>query len=156
MTAGTLNVVMVEDDDGHATLVKRNLKRAGLVTEPIRLRDGQELLDYVYHREPWRDRDSLDSVALILDLKMPRLNGMDVLERLKHDEALARIPVFVLTTTDNPAELDRCYALGAAACIVKPIDYGAFSEMVVRLGEFLMTTSLPGEVPPQMPRNRTP
>ena len=68
---------------------------------------------------------------------------------------MIRFPVFVLTTTDNPAELDRCYALGAAACIVKPIDYGAFSEMVVRLGEFLMTASLPGEVPPEIPRKRT-
>jgi CheY-like chemotaxis protein len=152
MTAETLNVVMVEDDDGHAILVKRNLKRAGLITEPIHLRDGQELLDYVYHRSPWSDRGPLDSVALILDLNMPRLNGTEVLERLKDDETLARIPVFVLTTTDNPVELDRCYALGAAACIVKPLDYGAFSTMVFRLGEFLMTAALPDEHPPQMPR----
>lgn len=151
MTAETLNVVMVEDDEGHATLVKRNLRRAGLISEPIHLRDGQELLDYVYHQDPWGERRPLDSVALILDLNMPRLNGMDVLERLKGDHTLARIPVFVLTTTDNPVELDRCYALGAAACIVKPIDYGAFSTMVFRLGEFLMTASLPGELPPQMP-----
>ena len=152
MTAETLNVVMVEDDDGHSTLVKRNLKRAGLVTDPIHLRDGQELLDYVYHRSPWADRGPLDSVALILDLNMPRLNGTEVLERLKDDETLARIPVFVLTTTDNPVELDRCYALGAAACIVKPVDYGAFSTMIFRLGEFLMTAALPDEHPPQLPR----
>lgn len=147
MMAGTLNVLMVEDDEGHATLVKRNLKRAGLRAEPVHLRDGQELLDYVYHREPWSHRGPLDSVALILDLNMPRLNGTEVLERLKQDESLSRIPVFVLTTTDNPVELDRCYALGASACIVKPVDYGAFSEMVHRLGAFLMTTALPGELP---------
>ena len=151
MTAETLNVVMVEDDDGHATLVKRNLKRAGLVSDPIHLRDGQELLDYIYHRAPWSDRSPLDSVALILDLNMPRLNGTEVLERLKDDETLARIPVFVLTTTDNPIELDRCYALGAAACIVKPVDYGAFSTLIFRLGEFLMSAALPDEHPPHTP-----
>jgi CheY-like chemotaxis protein len=150
MTAETLNVVMVEDDEGHATLVKRNLKRAGLISEPVHLRDGQELLDYIYHRAQWTDRGPLDSVALLLDLNMPRLNGTEVLERLKGDEVLARIPVFVLTTTDNPVELDRCYALGAAACIVKPLDYGAFSTIIFRLGEFLMSAALPDEHPPQM------
>ena len=59
--------------------------------------------------------------------------------------------LFVLTTTDNPIELDRCYALGAAACIVKPVDYGAFSTMIFRLGEFLMSAALPGERPPDIP-----
>lgn len=151
MTAETLNVVMVEDDEGHATLVKRNLKRAGLISDPVHLRDGQELLDYIYHRAQWSDRGPLDSVALLLDLNMPRLNGTEVLERLKDDEVLARIPVFVLTTTDNPIELDRCYALGAAACIVKPLDYGAFSTMIFRLGEFLMSAALPDEHPPHIP-----
>ena len=67
-------------------------------------------------------------------------------EQLKRDADLSRIPVFVLTTTDNPVELDRCYALGAAACLVKPVDYGAFGEMIRRLAEFLMTASLPGEL----------
>ena len=151
MTSETLNVVMVEDDEGHATLVKRNLRRAGLVSNPVHLRDGQELLDYIYHRAEWSDRGPLDSVALLLDLNMPRLNGTEVLERLKRDEILARIPVFVLTTTDNPIELDRCYALGAAACIVKPLDYGAFSTTIFRLGEFLMSAALPGERPPDTP-----
>ena len=151
MTAETLNVVMVEDDEGHATLVKRNLKRAGLLSEPVHLRDGQELLDYIYHRAQWSERGPLDSVALLLDLNMPRLNGTEVLERLKDDEILARIPVFVLTTTDNPVELDRCYALGAAACIVKPLDYGAFSTIIFRLGEFLMSAALPDEHPPHLP-----
>jgi CheY-like chemotaxis protein len=79
---------------------------------------------------------------------MPRLSGTEVLERLKRDEKAARIPVFVLTTTDNPFELDRCYALGAAACLVKPVDFGAFDAMIRRLGEFLMTARMPGEQRP--------
>ena len=147
MTADLIRVLMAEDDEGHATLVRRGLKRAGLPTDPIHLRDGQELLDYVYHRGQWSGRQPHQSIAMILDLNMPRLGGAEVLERLKRDEDVARIPVFVLTTTDNPAELDRCYSLGAAACLVKPVDYGAFNQMIQRLGEFLMTTKLPGELP---------
>ncbi|HXW04296.1 MAG TPA: response regulator [Vicinamibacterales bacterium] len=145
--AGSLSVLMAEDDEGHATLLRRSLKRAGLGSDPVHLRDGQELLDYVYQRGPWLDRTPHESVAMILDLNMPRLGGTEVLARLKRDEDLARIPVFVLTTTDNPLELDRCYALGAAACLVKPVDYGAFGDMIRRLAEFLMTARLPGELP---------
>lgn len=142
-----LNVLMAEDDEGHALLVRRNLRRAGLQTDPVHLRDGQELLDYLFCREAWADRSPLGSVAMIVDLKMPRLGGTEVLEHLKRDEELRRIPVFVLTTTDNPGELDRCYSLGAAACLVKPVDYGAFGRMVQRLAEFLMAARLPGELP---------
>ena len=141
-------MVLVEDDEGHATLVRRNLKRAGLQGEPVHLRDGQELLDYVYRREPWAERSAHEAIAMILDLNMPRLGGMEVLRRLKSDETYARIPVFVLTTTDNPFEIERCYTLGAAACLVKPVDYGAFGDMVRRLAEFLMAARMPGEPRP--------
>ena len=143
----TLNLLMVEDDDGHATLLQRHLRRAGLTTDPVRLRDGQELLDYLEFRAPFSDRRPLESVAMILDLNMPRLGGAEVLAHLQRDEDLSRIPVFVLTTTDNPTELDRCYALGASACLVKPVDYGAFGEMIQRLGAVLMSAWLPGEAP---------
>jgi CheY-like chemotaxis protein len=142
-----ISILMVEDDEGHATLVRRSLKRAGLLSEPVHLRDGQELLDYVYQRGPWTEREPHGPVAVILDLNMPRVGGLQVLERVKQDSDLARIPVFVLTTTDNPVELDRCYALGAAACLVKPVDYGGLGEMVRRLAEFLMEAQLPGELP---------
>ena len=145
--ADVLRVLMAEDDEGHAVLVRRNLMRGGLISEPIHLRDGQELLDYIYHRGPWVDRPPHGPLAMILDLNMPRIGGIDVLVRLKGDEGLARIPVFVLTTTDNPVELDRCYLLGAAACLVKPVDYGAFGEMIQRLAEFLMAAHMPGELP---------
>jgi CheY-like chemotaxis protein len=145
--SGTPHVLMAEDDDGHATLVRRGLRRAGFPRDPVHLRDGQELLDYMYHRGPWAGRPPLDRLAMILDLNMPRLSGAEVLERLKDDEVLARIPVFVLTTTDNPLEHDRCYALGASACLIKPVDFGAFGEMIHRLAAFLMTASLPDELP---------
>jgi len=143
----TLSVVLAEDDEGHATLVRRNLKRAGLENEPVHVRDGQEALDYLYRRAPWTNRPLHDALVVLLDLNMPRLGGIDVLNLLKKDNELAKIPVFVLTTTDDRSELDRCYTMGAAACIVKPVDYTAFSEMVQRLARFLMTVRIPGETP---------
>lgn len=145
--AETFSIVLGEDDEGHATLVRRNLRRAGLDSEPVHVRDGQEVLDYIYRRAPWANRSRHHALVLLLDLNMPRLGGLEVLRRLKSDSDLSRIPVFVLTTTDDPAELDRCYALGASACIVKPVDYAAFSDAVQRLGQFLMTARIPGETP---------
>jgi CheY-like chemotaxis protein len=143
----TLNIVLAEDDEGHATLVRRNLKRAGISKEPVHLRDGQEVLDYMYRRDPWSDRRPHRSIAMILDLNMPRLGGIEVLRQLKADREFARIPVFVLTTTDNPAEIERCYTFGASACLVKPVDYGAFAEMMQRFAEFLIAARMPGEPP---------
>jgi CheY-like chemotaxis protein len=138
-------VLIAEDDEGHATLIRRNLNRAGLGDRSIYLKDGQELLDYVYKRAQFSQRQASDAVAIIADLNMPRLNGFEILQRLKSDEELSRIPVYVMTTTDNPAEIERCYELGAAAYLVKPLDYGVFGEMVRRLAEFLASIRLPAE-----------
>ena len=140
-----LTILLTEDDEGHATLVQRNLRRAGLEAEAVRLRDGQELLDYLYRQGAWQDRTPHQSVLILLDLNMPRLGGFEVLARLKDDDAVSHIPVFVLTTTDNPSELARCYTHGASACVVKPLDYGAFGEVVRRLAEFLRVTRVPPE-----------
>jgi CheY-like chemotaxis protein len=140
-----LTILLTEDDEGHATLVQRNLRRAGLEAEAVRLRDGQELLDYLHRKGAWQQRQPHHSVLILLDLNMPRLGGFEVLARLKDDETVAHIPVFVLTTTDNPVELARCYTSGASACVVKPLDYGAFGDVVRRLAEFLHVTRVPPE-----------
>jgi CheY-like chemotaxis protein len=155
MIAHSLGVIIAEDDEGHATLMRRNLKRAGLEIDPVHVRDGQEALDYMYRRAPWADRARHGALVLLLDLNMPRLGGLEVLRQLKNDAELGRIPVFVLTTTDDPAEVDRCYTLGASACIVKPVEYAAFSEAVQRLAQFLMTAAIPGEISsPPSPHGR--
>jgi CheY-like chemotaxis protein len=140
----TLSVVIADDDEGHAVLVRRNMKRAGL-DAVVHLHDGQEVLDYLYRRGAFLARPRHTALAVVLDLNMPRLGGIAVLEQLKTDGAFGRIPVFVLTTTDNPHEIERCYTLGASACLVKPTDFGAFGEMIQRFAAFLMTAKLPGE-----------
>ncbi len=143
-----LSVVIADDDEGHATLVRRNLRRGGLASDPVHVRDGQEVLDYMYRRGGWSKRTEHPALVLLLDLNMPRLGGMEVLRRLKGDAKLIRIPVIVMTTTDDPVEVDRCYSLGAAACIVKPLDSIAFSDAVQRLAQFLLSARIPGESPP--------
>jgi CheY-like chemotaxis protein len=146
--AEPLNVLIADDDEGHATLVRRHMRRAGIGANLIHLQDGQDVLDYLYRRGAWSDRAPLGEVVLILDLNMPRLDGPAVLRHLKRDPKLMRIPVFVLTTSDNPVEIDRCYALGASACLVKPVDFGAFGDMIQRFTTFLLIARLPTEEPP--------
>lgn len=140
-----LTILIAEDDEGHATLVRRNLNRTALPAQIVHLRDGQEVLDYLYRRGAWGDRPHHDALLIMLDLNMPRLGGLDVLDVIKNDPQLAHIPVFVLTTTDNSFELERCYTRGASACLVKPVDFGSFGTMIHRLADFLMTARLPPE-----------
>ena len=147
MTDST-TIVFAEDDEGHATLVERNLRRARVPANAVRVRDGQELLDYMHRRGPWESRAEHAAMLILLDLNMPRIGGLEALDRLKADPRFAHIPVIVLTTSDNAAELDRCYATGAAACIVKPVEFGMFGDMVHRLGDFLTMARLPPEAPP--------
>lgn len=147
MTPADLQIVLAEDDDGHATLVRRNLRRAGLSRDPVRLKDGQELLDYVHRRGDFAARPVHEAAAIVLDLNMPRLGGLDALRQLKADGRVP-FPVFVFTTTDNPVEILKCYSLGAAGCLVKPVDFGSFGEMVQQFAAFLMTVRLPGEPQP--------
>jgi CheY-like chemotaxis protein len=142
----SLTILIAEDDEGHATLVRRNLTRAKLAADAVRVADGQELLDYMERQGEWRDRATHEALLILLDLNMPRLGGLEVLESLKASDRFSHIPVFVLTTTDNAIELERCYASGASACLVKPVDYGAFSDMVRRLADFLATTQVPSEI----------
>lgn len=146
-----LTILLAEDDEGHATLVRRNLGRTTLPTQAVHVRDGQEALDYMYRRGAFSGRPPHAALLILLDLNMPRLGGLDVLDALKRDAHLAHIPVFVLTTTDNPSELDRCYARGASACLVKPVDFGSFGEMVRRLADFLLTARMPSETQPERP-----
>ncbi len=140
-----VTIVFAEDDEGHATLVERNLRRAKVPANAVRVRDGQELLDYMHRRGPWRDRPEHPAILILLDLNMPRIGGFEALDRLKRDPKFAHIPIIVLTTSDNSAELERCYASGASACIVKPVEFGLFGDMVHRLGDFLVMARMPPE-----------
>jgi CheY-like chemotaxis protein len=139
-----LLIVLAEDDDGHASLVQRNLERAGLANGLERLKDGQEALDFVRGEGPYAGRNTnRQPVLLLLDIKMPRVDGVEVLRQIKADPRTALIPVIMLTTTDDPREIQRCYELGCSVYITKPVDYQGFVEAIRRLGLFLQVVRVP-------------
>ena len=139
----TVGIVLIEDDDGHATLIERNLRRAGLTNGFARMKDGQEALDY-FLADGSAQAVAGDTCCLVLlDIKMPRVDGIEVLRRMKSDPRTAAVPVIMLTTTDDPHEVERCYQLGCNVYITKPVEYEAFLEAVNRLGLFLQVVKLP-------------
>jgi CheY-like chemotaxis protein len=142
MTAQPLSIVLAEDDDGHATLIQLNLERAGLANSFVRLRNGEEALDYVRGEGPHAGQPH-GAVLLLLDIKMPRVDGVEVLRLLKANPRTSAIPVIMLTTTDDPREVRRCYELGCNVYITKPVDYQAFIEAIRRLGLFLQVVQIP-------------
>jgi len=139
----TVGIVLIEDDDGHATLVERNLRRAGLTNGFTRFADGQDALDWFFNDPEFPQGRPLSNAVVLLDLKMPRVDGTEVLRRLKASPVTAALPVIVLTTTDDPREIERCYELGCNVYITKPVEYDAFIEAVRRLGFFLQVVKLP-------------
>lgn len=138
-------LLLAEDDDGHAYLVQQNLQDAGVANQFVRVTDGQETLDYIFREGAYSDRVAGASMLLLLDINMPRVDGVEVLRRLKANPATDKIPVIVLTTTDDPREVRRCYELGCNSYITKPVEYDRFVEAIRRLGLFLTIVQVPRE-----------
>ena len=143
MIENPISILLAEDDDGHATLIQRNLKRLGVPTEVTRVRDGQEALDYVARRTRGEGAGSRLPLVMVVDINMPRVDGVEVLRTVKADPGTAMIPVIMLTTADDPGDVTRCYQLGCAAYLTKPIPYEEFAESVNRLGKFLGIVRVP-------------
>jgi CheY-like chemotaxis protein len=139
------SILLVEDDPGHALLIKKNLLRAGIGYEIVVLDDGQKAVDYLLKQGAYAGDGHRQPPLVLLDLNMPVLNGYQVLKIIKNDERTKQIPVVVLTTTDNPHEVARCYELGCNLYVTKPIEYDQFSEMIQRLSNFLAIIKTPGK-----------
>ena len=137
-------VILIADDDaGHIRLIEKNLLRAGLHNPTQRFENGQQALDFFFgKRDASRYRPNI-SYLLLLDIRMPQVDGIEVLRRLKADEVLRKIPVIMLTTTDDPREVGRCHTLGCNNYIVKPVDYEKFSEAIKNLGLFISLVEVP-------------
>lgn len=138
MNERQLTIILADDDDGHATLIRRNLERSRLNAKIVRLRDGQDVIDYLINQH-WEL-----PALLLLDIHMPRLDGIEALRRIKGDPDAKMIPVYMLTTTDNPREVDRCFALGCNAYLTKPVAYEALVATIQRLCSFLEIGEIPG------------
>jgi CheY-like chemotaxis protein len=138
-------ILLAEDDEGHAVLVQRNIARAGIVNQVVHVTDGQQALDYVHRKGKFAERPAGGPLLVVLDINMPRVDGVEVLTRIKADEATAKIPVIMLTTTDDPREIERCYQSGCSVYVTKPVEYDAFVEAIKRLGLFLQVVQVPPE-----------
>ena len=139
-----IKILLVEDDDGHARLIERNLRRVNLSNPIERVRDGLEALEYLRNEGAFGDRRRFSRPRLVLlDINMPRMDGIEVLERVKADEQLRCLPVIMLTSTDNQAEIDRCYCAGASGYVAKPVNIASLGEKLQRLGMFLEIVEFP-------------
>jgi len=143
MTMNPVTILLAEDDDGHAQLVQRNLERAGLLNGFLRVRDGQELLDCLASRGSSHEQTLGDALVILLDINMPRIDGIEALRQIKANPETHRIPVIMLTTTDDPREIDRCYELGCNVYVTKPVEYDGFIDAIRRLGLFLQIVQRP-------------
>ena len=136
-----VTIVMIEDDEGHARLIEKNIRRAGISNAIRHFVDGTSALEYLTAHE---EGPALNGPALVLlDLNLPDMSGTDILAKVKSDERLKRTPVVVLTTTDDKVEIQRCYDLGCNVYITKPVNYESFADAIRQLGLFLTVIQVP-------------
>lgn len=140
-THQAVTIIMVEDDEGHARLIEKNIRRAGINNAIRHFIDGTSALTHLF--------DAVDGpchggpALVLLDLNLPDMSGTDILERIKQDDCLRRTPVVVLTTTDDKVEIERCYDLGCNVYITKPVNYENFADAIRQLGLFLAVIQVP-------------
>ena len=137
-------VILIADDDaGHARLIEKNLQRSGLHNSILRFEDGQGILDFLFKRGNGSKRLSDTPYLLLLDIRMPKVDGVEVLRQIKADPELRRLPVCMLTTTDDPREVARCHEVGCSNYLVKPVDYDRFSDVIKQFGLFISLVQVP-------------
>lgn len=129
-------ILLVEDDPKDVELILNALKKNNLANKIVVARDGVEALDYLYRRKQFENYSKGDPVVILLDLKMPRMDGIQVIQRLKTDDSFRLIPIVVLTSSCENSELAKCYKLGVNAYVVKPVRFSEFIEAVQNIGVF--------------------
>lgn len=152
MIAEVRCVLLVEDSDEDAELTVAALEEHRLLNEVVRVRDGVEALDFLYRRNGFAERPGVNPGLVLLDLKMPRVNGLEVLRHVKADPALRNIPIVILTSSREECDLIESYGLGVNAYVVKPVGFREFVEAVRHIGGFWIMTNEPPPRSPQQPR----
>jgi len=132
-----LVILIAEDDDGHATLIQEGLKESGVYNAIIRFKNGIETWHFLTGISEKENRDVNKAYLLLLDINMPIMDGVELLKRIKSDTSVKDIPVIMLTTTDDPREVDACYKLGCNMYITKPVQFDKLTQILKRLGLFL-------------------
>jgi CheY-like chemotaxis protein len=144
MNSGALPILLVEDNEDHAEITMFTLQENQVGNPVFWVRDGQEAVDFLFHRGRYADADESPMPGLILlDLKLPKLDGLEVLERIKMDARLRRIPVVMLTTSDREEEILRSYDLGVNSFVTKPVQFDELSRKLTHLVNFWLVTNTP-------------
>jgi len=140
------HILLVEDDDKDVELILTALKSHNLANDVDVVNDGEEALDYLYRRNKYKDRTSKNPVVILLDLKMPKVDGLEVLREIKSDDHLKIIPVVVLTSSKEEKDIVESYKLGVNAYVVKPVKFQKFIEAIKELGLFWLIFNQPPPV----------
>ncbi len=136
-------ILIVEDDETHFELIRKNLLRAGVYNVMRHLADGREILDFLFDTDKGSERErNKQEYILLLDLSIPGVDGVVVLEKIKQDAKLKRIPVIILTATDNPYAIERCHNLGCSTYIVKSTEHEDFEKTIQKIGHFLSVVEI--------------
>lgn len=136
-----VTIIMIEDDLGHARLIEKNIRRAGISNHINHFDNGTSALNHLFG--PDHDPAVHGPVLILLDLNLPDMSGTAILARIKENPKLHRTPVVVLTTTDDKVEIQRCYDLGCNVYITKPVNYESFADAIRQLGLFLSVIQVP-------------
>jgi CheY-like chemotaxis protein len=132
-----VTILIAEDDDGHAELVTEQLREAGIGNPIQRFVNGQEVWNFLTRSGSGPHREQQKPYLLLLDIRMPRMDGIEVLRKVKADPVLQTMPVIMLTTTNDPREVQACYDAGCNSYVTKPVQYTQFTEAIKRLGLFI-------------------
>ena len=141
--ARPVTIIMVEDDEGHARLIEKNIRRAGVANEIVPFTNGTDALSYLMGPDGTGLVNKGRQLLVLLDLNLPDMTGIDILEKVKGNEHTRCSSVVVLTTTDDQREIQRCYDLGANVYITKPVDYDGFANAIKQLGLFFSVMQIP-------------
>jgi CheY-like chemotaxis protein len=138
-----VEIVMIEDDEGHARLIEKNIRRAGVNNAIRPFTNGTQAVEYLFGADGSGLVNKGRPLLVLLDLNLPDMTGVDILGRVKTNEHLKRVPVVVLTTTDDAVEIQRCYDLGCNVYITKPVHYENFANAIRQLGLFFSVIQVP-------------
>jgi CheY-like chemotaxis protein len=134
---------MIEDDEGHARLIEKNIRRAGVHNKIVPFADGSSALAYLMGQDGSAQESAGRHLLVLLDLNLPDMTGIEILAKIKGNEHLRRSPVIVLTTADDSREIQRCYDLGCNVYITKPLNYEGFANAIRQLGLFFSVIQVP-------------